>query len=55
MTTDERMDRFEERLDRLEALAQRIFNLAVGIAIGLVVAAFIFGIISLKEAKEIIS
>lgn len=55
MTIDEKIDRLEERLDKQEAMLQRIYNIAVGIAIGLVVAAFIFGLISLKEAKELIT
>lgn len=54
MTTDDRLDKMETRLVGIERKQQQIFNLATGIAIGMVVAALIFGIITLKEAKDFI-
>lgn len=54
MTDSERIDKIDERLKNIERTQLQIKNLAMGIAIGLVVAAFIFGIITIKEAKELI-
>jgi len=54
MTTDDRLDGMEKRLEVIERTQQQIKNIAIGIAVGLVVAAFIFGLITVKEAKELI-
>jgi hypothetical protein len=54
MNVDDRLDKMDQRLMAIERKQQQIFNLATGIAIGMVVAALIFGIITLKEAKDFI-
>lgn len=54
MTTDDRIDQIDRRLQAIERKQQQIYSIAIGIAIGMIVAALIFGIITLKEAKEFI-
>jgi tetrahydromethanopterin S-methyltransferase subunit B len=54
MTTDEKIDSIELRLGKIEKLVGQIKNLAIGIAIGMIVAALVFGVITLQEAKEVI-
>jgi len=54
MTIDDRIDKIDGRLAAIERKQHQILNIATGIAIGMVVAALVFGIITLKEAKEFI-
>lgn len=54
MNMDDRINRIEERLANIERTQLQIKTIAMGIAIGMVVAALIFGLITLKEAKDFI-
>lgn len=54
MTDSERIDKIETRLGNIERTMYQVKSIAVGIAIGLVLAGVIFGIITLKEARELI-
>lgn len=54
MTSDERMDRIEDRLTHMEKLINQVKTLAIGIAIGLLLAGVIFGYITWKEAVGLV-
>lgn len=51
---EDRVSRLEQRLTNIEGKLQRILNITIGIAIGLIIGAIIFGVISVKEALEIV-
>lgn len=51
---EDRVSRLETRLAAIEGKLQRILNITIGIAIGLIIGAIIFGIISVKEAVDIV-
>lgn len=54
MTDAEWKDKVNNRLESIERTQLQIKTIAMGIAIGMVVAALIFGLITLKEAKDFI-
>ena len=51
---EDRINKLETRLHSIESKLQRILNITAGIAIGLIIGAVIFGVISLKEAIGIV-
>jgi hypothetical protein len=51
---EDRVSKLETRLSSIEGKLQRILNITIGIAIGLIIGALIFGIISVKEAIDIV-
>lgn len=50
----QRMDEHEERLEKIESIQKRILNIIIGIAIGLVIWAAIFGVMGIREAVNLV-
>lgn len=52
--SEERITRIEQRLGNIEKTQQKIYNVCVGIVIGLIIGGVLFGIVTIREAIEIV-
>jgi hypothetical protein len=52
--SEDRITRIEQRLLSIEKTQQRIYNMSIGIVIGLIIGGLIFGIVTIREAIEIV-
>ena len=48
------LGQMDNRLTKIENKQQKIYNTAVGIAIGLIIGLVVFGVITVKEALEVV-
>lgn len=54
MNLEEKVDLLQLKVDKLEKTLWQIKNIVIGIAIGGLIVAIAFGIVSLREVKEVV-
>lgn len=54
MNLEEKVDLLQKQVDNLEKMIFQIKNIVIGIAIGGLIVAIAFGIVSLTEVKQVV-
>lgn len=54
MNLEEKVDLLQAQVDKLEKMIFQIKNIVIGIAIGGLIVAVAFGIVSLSEVKQVV-